>query len=722
MKRIRRATAVLTVALLATGGTVAYADDEVPTTTTTEAPAPVVTIVVEDVPAPDPEPSQPPPGYVTEDPADTPVSTAAPDTAPPTAETKPPSTTPVDELGPIVNDCPNDVCPPTTGMVEVQDPQVTTTTHNPVQVDSSETAIVNGTQVANADTGNNSVDNQTSNPPVGSQQPGDIDTGDAAAIGSDDTNVVDQQAAVTLTEQAVANLLQVALILNIGAALANSGLNDTTSEPLGNGITGAIDSGSATAVGNDMAQYITQAARATGDENTDDAAKQLAVSLWMGLANANSGINSVTGTGTAGTGGDIGSGDATAIGNQSITDVLQQAALTGSGTSQLNVEQYATVMNIGFALANSGVNDIAGVAGGLLTAGSSEEQNGLALDLFSMLLPALMQSFVGSGGQGQIGTGDATAIGNRSETYIHQLAEAAASGDGIASIIQDVLVANVGAAGANTGGNVIGGRYASLDPDAAKAVVTLAAFLSQMLALVHTQSAANALALQEAGLDIPFGSIVLQVKGQLQGYDTLLTGPTGQQATIRQVTIILSLGIAEANSGLNNAVGVNQQNALSARVGEALDPQTGDALATNEGQVIICQRRNANDVECLAPPTTVPETPTTTTVPGTPTTTVPGTPTTTVPGTPTVTTTPGGGTPNGPGGPPHGFAPPTNSGPPLPSTGSGVADILLYAGLILGFGLMLTLVSQRRRSRFLPVPAVVTARREPDLWSIVPDE
>ena len=158
-----------------------------------------------------------------------------------------------------------------------------------------------------------------------------------------------------LTEQAVANLLQVALILNIGAALANSRhQRRRVSTPGGNGITGAIDTGNATAVGNDMAQYITQAARATGDENTDDAAKQLAMSLWMGLANANTGINSATGTGVAGSGGAIGSGDAAAIGNQSLTDVLQQAALNGSGTSEINVEQYATIMNIGFALANSG--------------------------------------------------------------------------------------------------------------------------------------------------------------------------------------------------------------------------------------------------------------------------------------------------------------------------------------------------------------------------------
>ena len=211
--------------------------------------------------------------------------------------------------------------------------------------------------------------------------------------------------------------------------------------------------------------------------------------------------------------------------------MLQQATLTGSGNAEVNVAQYATIMNIGFALANSGVNDITGVASGLLTAGDSQTQNQLAVDLFSMLLPALTQSFTATSGSGSIGTGDATAIGNRSETYVHQLAEAAASGDGIASIIQDVLVANVGAAGANTGGNTIGGRYADLDPESAKAVVTLAAFLSQMLALVHTQSASAALAMQQQGMEIPFGDIVLQVQGQMQGIDTTLSRGDGRGPT-----------------------------------------------------------------------------------------------------------------------------------------------------------------------------------------------
>ena len=701
MKRIRRLTAITAVMLLATGGTVAYADDgdETPPTTT-EAPQPTVTIVVEDVPAPT--------------------------TTQPELEESSPTTASADIPVPDTEAAPS----PTTGDTQAEAPTSTgqaqvevapTTTLNPVQVHSDETAVVTGTQQADADTGHNVTQNDTPN--GGGQQDNGIDTGTADAIGSQDVNNVEQDAQVTLTEQAVANLLQVALILNIGAALANSGVNDAISAPGGTGVAGAIDTGSATAIGNDMAQYITQAARANGDENTDDAAKQLAISLWMGLASANSGVNSATGTGVAGSGGDIGTGNAAAIGNQSLSDVLQQASLTGSGNGQVNVEQYATIMNIGFALANSGVNDITGAAGGILAAGDSQVQNDMALDLFSMLLPALLQSFGGTSGSGTIGTGDATAIGNRSETYVHQLAEAAASGDGIASIVQDVLVANVGAAGANTGGNVLGGRYASLDPDTAKAVVTLAAFLSQMLALVHTQSASQALAMQQAGIDIPFGSIVLQVQGQMQGVDTTLTNETGARANIRQVTIILSLGVAQANSGLNNALAVDSASRIAAGVNQTDFTGTGDAQAINDGLVIICQRRNADDIQCLAPPVDPPpvdepvepvENPTTTTVPADVSPEAGTTPTTVVGMAPPAS----GERPDGP----QGFANPApHSSSPLPTTGSSVADLMLWAGfvLLLGFGLM---VASHRRRQMVPVPVLVRAHHDEDLWSLVPPE
>ena len=150
---------------------------------------------------------------------------------------------------------------------------------------------------------------------------------------------------------------------------------------------------------------------------------------------------------------------------------------------------------------------------------------------------------------------------------------------------------------------------------------------------------------------------------------------------------------------------------------------TGDAQAINEGLVIICQRRNADDIECLAPPEPeVPiddpvddpvdpvENPTTTTVAVSP---ESGT---------TPTTTPGmippasGEAPRGP----QGFSNPTpqRSGT-LPSTGSDVADWMLYAGciLLLGFGLMV--VAHRRRQ--MPVPVLVATHRD-DLWSLVPPE
>ena len=731
---IRRAVAgvavVLTIGMVTT---VANADDgdTVPTETTT---APVVTIKVEDVP----DTTQGPPS--TERQTTDAPTTDAPSTSkePGTTSGEPRATEPDTSVsGPTSSESPStsveapsstrdDAPTSTAGAVTQNGPTTTgtatvdastavsvgpTTTLNPNQNHSDQETQVGGTQVAIG----NSGDNVTANNPTNgsSQVPNNsIGSGAATAIGSDDTNIVDQNAQVVLTDQAVANILQAALIINVGAALANTGLNGLVSTPGGGGVTGAIDSGNANAVGNDMQQYITQAANATGDANTDDAAKQLAVSLWMGLGLANSGTNAITGDGTGGTGGAIGAGDATAIGNRSLTDIMQGAAATGSGTSQINIEQYATVMNLGFALANSGINDISGVATDMLTAGDTTEQNQLAQDLFSMLLPALLSSYATTGGAGQIASGDATAVGNDSQTYVEQLAKASASGDGIASIIQSVLVANTGAAGANTGGNAIGGRYANLNPQAAKAVVTLAAFLSQMLALVHTSSSNQAAALAEQGMDVPFGDIVLTVRGQLQGYDTTLTNATGAKANVRQVTIILSLGIAQANSGLNGALGVNTNSALAARVGSDPDSiSTGDADAQNgPNLVIICQRRNADDIECLAPP------------PPPPPADNPGIPST------------GDTTPDLTIEPPDGPVEPVNprsatpevaevSSPPttwdntepvaqprasstqdnlvavpqgsLPSTGADASNILMWAAIILGLGTVLFMVRRR---------------------------
>jgi LPXTG-motif cell wall-anchored protein len=587
----------------------------------------------------------------------------------------------------------------TTTVVEQATTVVATT--NPNQIDRDQTVVVTATVVAGANTGSNTiVDEQPDQ--GGSQQPAEIDTGDATAIGSNDENVVSQGADVVLHDQAVANLLQIALILNIGVALADSGYNAVGSSPGGSGPSGSIASGDATATGLDIEQYITQAARESGDADTDAHVAQMAISLWMGLATSNSGTNTVTGTGTSGSGGSIGSGDATAVGNDSLTDIAQYAEILGVDQSTINVTQQATVLNLGFALANSGLNDVSGVAGGLLTA-SDADDDALAQELFAMLLPALLQSYGYGPGQGSITTGNATAVGNQSETFVQQVALAAASGDGVVDIVQEVLVANMGAAAANTGGNAIG-SVRTLDPETANAVVTMAAFMAEMLSLVHQSANATALEATSHGIEIPFQGLILRLDGMFEGLDTQVT-QGGAQANIRQVSIVVSLGISNANTGGNvtqtNAQHGNSVNGL--RAGDAiavlaLDANgnvvgTGNAAAGNSEVVIICQRLNADDVDCLAPPTTTTPTttpPTQSTLPPTQTTD----PTDTLPstGAATTTTLPGNPPTDPPG--PSGFGHvPAGT---LPATGGNTAQPLAIGALALVCGGVMLLLTRRR--------------------------
>ena len=580
------------------------------------------------------------------------------------------------------------------------DDSVETPTSNPNQVDQDQTVVITATVVADANTGGNTiVDHQPDQ--GGSQQPAEVDTGDATAVGSNDENVITQAADIVLTEGARANVVQVALILNIGVALANSGANIVSSTPGGSGTSGQIGTGDASATGLDISQYITQAARENGDENTDAHASQIAISLWMGVAGANSGTNVITGTGVAGSGGSVGSGNASATGNESLTEIEQYADILGVDQSTINVTQQATVLNVGFALANSGLNDVSGVASGLLTA-SDADDDAIAQELFAMLLPALLQSYGYGPAQGSINTGNATAVGNDSETFIRQVAIAASSGDGQVDIVQDVLVANMGAAGANTGGNTLG-NVRTLDPETANAVVMMAAFMSELLAQVHHSVNDTTFQARSLGIEIPFQGLILRLDGAFEGLDTEVE-QGGTRANIRQVSIVVSLGIANANSGgnltssqTNQGNSVNDLQAGDALAVLALDENgniigSGDAAAgNNDIVVVLCQRINADDVDCLAPPTTT--TPPTTAPPTVDPTnpvdpgggsTVPGT---TDPSAPMTTPPPGPNPPNGFGRVPSGS---------LPATGVDPAAPLAIGALTLLFGGVILLVTRRR--------------------------
>ena len=74
----------------------------------------------------------------------------------------------------------------------------------------------------------------------------------------------------------------------------------------------------------------------------------------------------------------------------------------------------------------------------------------------------------------------------------------------------------------------------------------------------------TALQLQNQGIEIPFGDLIFQIAGMLDVFDTEVTSETGARANIRQISIVLSLGVATSNSGCNAGVTVQEQ-------GQALD-------------------------------------------------------------------------------------------------------------------------------------------------------
>ena len=231
MRTIRAvAVAVTTTAVMCVATTV-WAEDEVPTETTVESAAPgdgggasgtpdeatepaptTATTVAIAVPADDEEPVT-----ITVDPGDT-APPPADEAADPDDEART-TTVAVDESS-------------TTAPAPASESTVTTN----AQVSQTEEIVVSGTQVAEANTGGN-VTESGNTPDAGSVAiGGDIGTGEADAIGSRDVNTIDQEADVLLSGQATANIVQIALILNIGAALANSGYNMVDSEPGGSSV------------------------------------------------------------------------------------------------------------------------------------------------------------------------------------------------------------------------------------------------------------------------------------------------------------------------------------------------------------------------------------------------------------------------------------------------------------------------------------------------------
>jgi hypothetical protein len=156
-----------------------------------------------------------------------------------------------------------------------------------------------------------------------------------------------------------------------------------------------------------------------------------------GIAN-NSCDASNTSDGTA----NITTGNATAVGNQSETNI-SQAASGGDGGGLAVTGQGAGVVNAGVGVANSGLNGAVG--------NDSENNGGCLQGAVGFVANNSCDASNSSDGTASITTGDATGIGNRSATSIHQGATADPNGLGV--VVQVAPVLNAGLGIANSGLN-----------------------------------------------------------------------------------------------------------------------------------------------------------------------------------------------------------------------------------------------------------------------------
>ena len=285
----------------------------------------------------------------------------------------------------------------------------------------------------------------------------EVQTGDATGVGNQSATQV-QQAATGGDDPGLDVTVQNAPVLNAGVGVANSGGNDATGNASQNlagcgqlavgfvannacdasnssdGHAG-IDTGDATGIGNQSATKIKQTADHGDDGPGLDVIVQNAPVANLGLGVANSGGNSATGNASqnlalnlqgafgvfannigsakssSGGSASMKTGNATGIGNSSITEI-EQGADPGPGFNL--VLQNAPVLNAGIGVANSGGN----------TATGNSSLSAAIVAQVSFGLLANNVSDVSNWSDGFVFelTGDAVGIGNQSATSVKQYA------------------------------------------------------------------------------------------------------------------------------------------------------------------------------------------------------------------------------------------------------------------------------------------------------------
>ena len=405
-------------------------------------------------------------------------------------------------------------------------------------------------QQATATGGDEGVASNTAN--VGNNSGGDarVTTGDATSTGSVSTNNVNQTYDGNYSGLGVVVIVdQNVDVTNFGLGISNTGLN--------------------AAVGNDSQNNAT-----VGTANNPQTA----------TADGSVAVNNATASTNSDGSARVMTGDANAVGNLATNNVSQIANVTATGTlgSIVLIDQNASALNAGISLANTGLN----LAVGNTSASTSNAVQGAVSgagppDADSVASNDGIAS-TSSNGTGEITTGNADALGNRSNTNLTQVVDVNTGGNGIVLTDQTAQVTNFGIGIANTGGNWAIGNdaqsNATVDQDADSQTALGDDAVAANFGTASTNS--NGSASVNSGNANGTGNIATTNVNQTVNVDTL-----GGVFLPDQTAVVGNFGIGIANTGLNTAVGnaspVNA--ATTTQEADVLDA-TESAVASNFGE------------------------------------------------------------------------------------------------------------------------------------------
>jgi len=395
-----------------------------------------------------------------------------------------------------------------------------------------------------------------------------ITTGAATAVGSASNTTINQAANTNITGNGFALVDQTATDVNFGAALANSGVN--------------------LAVGNVSANTATSRQNARvretngGDINADD------------IVAANNASNTNNSNGSA----SIETGATNATGNKSSDTINQSANTNITGNGFALVDQTATVVNVGLAAANSGINLAVGNVSQNTSASRQNarvsEANGGDLNADDVVVSNTSDGGSTSDGHASIRTGSATATGNdsASTTVVNQAANTNIGGNGFALVDQAATVANIGIGIANSGINLAVGNVSQnqvTNQQTARISETNGGDLNidGDAVAVNTATAWNQ---SNGNADIQTGDAV-----GVGNHSTTIVNQSANNdingvgfELVDQTMLAVNFGVGVGNSGINAAIGNASTNInngpQNARISEADGGDlniAGDAVASN---------------------------------------------------------------------------------------------------------------------------------------------